>query len=102
MDFVEYALAATNTQLQSRSEWKSVTTISNVFKEATGRATARHWRTASDKKIKSLKEPGVYSLTATFEIFSGMKTIESTWVYKMQADGTHKACRSPEKESGAR
>lgn len=36
LHFVEYALAATSTQLQDHSEWEKVTTIPNICKETMG------------------------------------------------------------------
>lgn len=45
-NFVEYTRAATNTQLQSRSEGKKVIVVPNIFKEATRLPEAQQWQTA--------------------------------------------------------
>ena len=60
--FVEYALTATNTQLNRRLEGEKVATIPSTFSEAMKLPEAARWKAVTIKEMSSLKDLGVYNL----------------------------------------
>ena len=52
--------------------------------------TKAQWKTASDKKMASLKKNNVYTLLPATSVPAGHKIIGSRWVYKVKADNSRK------------
>ena len=59
--FVEHALTATNTQLNSRLEGGKVTRVPHTLKEAMDLRQAAGWKAATVKEMDGLKELNVYT-----------------------------------------
>ncbi|CAM9341906.1 unnamed protein product [Ascophyllum nodosum] len=64
--------------------------VPNTFKEAMGLPQAARWKTASDKKIASLKKHGVFKLVPITSVLAGHKVVGTRWVGKVKADSTFK------------
>lgn len=71
LNYLEYAHAATNTQLQSRLEGKKMTMIPNTCKGAMRLPEVKQWRAAAGKEVNSLKELRVYFLVPSTRIPQG-------------------------------
>lgn len=62
----------------------------NTFKGAVNSLQVDKWRAAAHKEIDSLKRPKVYELIPAISVPSRAKTIESGWVFKLNADDSYK------------
>ena len=59
LSFLEYAFAATTTQLKSRSVRENMIFIPHSIKEEITLSEADKWMAAADKEMSSLKDLGV-------------------------------------------
>ena len=51
---------------------------------------AARWKVASDERIASLENHGVYELVSIILVTNGRKVVGARWVYKTKADGVYK------------
>ncbi|CAM9846362.1 unnamed protein product [Sphacelaria rigidula] len=86
LSLVEYAYAATNTQLRS-----GTIKIPTNFEEAIMLPKSTTWKEAAQKQLKSLQDLKVYSLVPKTDVPLGLKIIGSEWVLKVKPVKTCKA-----------
>ena len=91
LSFLEYAFAATTTQLKSRSVGENMTLIPHSFKESMTLPEEEKWKVVADKGMAILKDLGVYTLVPASSIPPGSKLIGTKLVFKRKADATFKA-----------
>ena len=86
----EVAYTMTNTKPSCSGRGES-DRVPSTFKGAMGLPQAARWKTASDKKIASLKKHGVFDLVPITSVPTGHKLVGIRWwVFKTKADSTYK------------
>ena len=88
--FVEYAYAASNTQLNGRSSTGTIK-IPDNYNEAMRLPEAHLWKAAMEKELKSHQDLNVYKLVRKSDVPEGKNVIGSKWVFKLKADNKFKA-----------
>ena len=80
--FVEYAYAASNTQLNGRSSTGTIK-IPDNYNEAMRLPEAHLWKAAMEKELKSPQDLNVCKLVPKSDVSEGQNVIGSKWVCKL-------------------
>ena len=87
---VEYAYAATNTQMQGRLDSDRTIVVPNTYKEAMELPEADRWREATKMEFDSLLTLGVFERIPLSKVPPGAKLLGTRWVFKLKPNGLFK------------